>query len=226
LKKSVRVLLYWEITQRSHELSRYPRDLTSYGEVAPTADWPKGAKIADHWAKAQPPVPTVRPSEMDKQTFVAEFGSIFEGGRWIAEGAHSLKLGPTHDCAEGVHRALAQIFRNASEEQRIGVLTAHPDLAGKPTQARRLTADSTAEHASVGLDTLPDAERAEFMHMNAAYTSKFGFPFIIAVRDNTKATIKAAFQRRISNDRATEMAEACRQVERIAELRLHERMCK
>ena len=60
--------------------------------------------------------------------------------------------------------------------------------------------------------------------MNDAYTSKFGFPFIIAVRDNTKSSIQAAFQRRIGNDRATELAEACRQVERIAELRLQEKL--
>jgi 2-oxo-4-hydroxy-4-carboxy--5-ureidoimidazoline (OHCU) decarboxylase len=54
--------------------------------------------------------------------------------------------------------------------------------------------------------------------------AQFGFPFIIAVRDNTKATIIAAFRRRIAQDRATEFAEACRQVERIAELRLMEKL--
>jgi OHCU decarboxylase len=72
------------------------------------------------------------------------------------------------------------------------------------------------------LDSLTDAERAQLTAMNTDYTEKFGFPFIIAVRDNTKASIIAAFARRISNDRDTEFAEACRQVERIAELRLIE----
>ena len=181
-------------------------------------------QIADHWAKAHPPVQTLRPSEMDKQTFVAEFGGIFEHSPWIAEAAHALELGPTHDCAAGVHSALSRIFRTASDAQRLGVLTAHPDLAGKLAVAKRLTAESTAEQASVGLDALTDAERADFTRMNDAYTSKFGFPFIIAVRDNTKSSIQAAFQRRIGNDRATELAEACRQVERIAELRLQEKL--
>ncbi|PRY19933.1 OHCU decarboxylase [Aliiruegeria haliotis] len=181
-------------------------------------------QIAEHWARENPPVSFSRPSEMDRDTFVAEFGGIFEHSPWIAEGAHALELGPTHDTARGVHQALARVFRSASEDQRLGVLTAHPDLAGKLAAAKRLTAESTAEQASVGLDELTDDERTAFTRLNDAYTSKFGFPFIIAVRDNTKASIMDAFERRIQHDRDTEFAEACRQVERIAELRLMENL--
>ena len=75
----------------------------------------------------------------------------------------------------------------------------------------------------MGLDALTDEERSTFTALNDAYTQKFGFPFIIAVRDNTKESIMSAFQRRINNDRDIEFAEACRQVERIAELRLMEK---
>ena len=99
-------------------------------------------------------------------------------------------------------------------------MNAHPDLAGKLAAAGRLTAESTAEQAGAGLDLLTDEERATFTELNETYTGKFGFPFIIAVKDNTKATILEAFHRRIDSDRETEFAEACRQVERIAELRL------
>ncbi|MHA6325319.1 allantoinase PuuE [Roseivivax sp. CAU 1753] len=180
-------------------------------------------QIAEHWTQENPPMRMERPSEMTRDRFVAEFGGIFEHSPWIAEGAYDLELGPTHDTAQGVHQALARVFRSATPEQRLGVLTAHPDLAGKLAAAKRLTADSTAEQASVGLDQLTDDERAAFTRLNDAYTAKFGFPFIIAVRDNTKASIDAAFQRRIENDRDTEFAEACRQVERIAELRLIEK---
>ncbi|WP_240789546.1 allantoinase PuuE [Pseudooceanicola onchidii] len=179
--------------------------------------------IADHWAAEHPKPQTVRPSEMSKEDFVAAYGGIFEHSPWIAEGAHGLELGPTHDCAAGVHNALARIFRTASDDQRLGVLTAHPDLAGKLAAAGRLTAESTAEQAGAGLDMLTDAERATFTDLNTRYTDKHGFPFIIAVKDNTKASILDAFRRRIDNDRATEFAEACRQVERIAELRLNEK---
>ena len=177
-------------------------------------------QIADHWAAVNPAPKGPRPCEMDRDTFVAEFGGIFEHSPWIAEGAHALELGPTHDCAAGVHNALARVFRSASHDQRHGVLTAHPDLAGKLAAAKQLTAESTAEQAGAGLDLLTDDERAIFQKLNAAYVTKHGFPFIIAVGDNTKASILTAFQRRIDNDTDTEFAEACRQVERIAELRL------
>ena len=180
-------------------------------------------EIAEHWARTHPAPTAPRPSDMDRDTFVQAFGGIFEHSPWIAEGAHALELGRTHDTAQGIHQALARVFRTASDEQRLAVLTAHPDLAGKLAAAKRLTAESTAEQASVGLDALTDDERAKFTELNDAYTAKFGFPFIIAVRDNTKASIMDAFARRIDNDRDTEFAEACAQVERIAELRLIEK---
>ena len=181
-------------------------------------------QIADHWARQHPRVAMTRPSEMTKEAFVVAFGGIFEHSPWIAEAAHDLELGPAHDNAAGVHNAMSRVFRTASEEQRLGVLNAHPDLAGKLAAAGRLTAESTGEQASAGLDMLTDEERETFTQLNAAYTAKHGFPFIIAVKDNSKASILDAFQRRIENDRATEFAEACRQVERIAELRLIEKL--
>jgi OHCU decarboxylase len=181
-------------------------------------------QIAEHWAANHPPPTRVRPSEMDRETFVDEFGGIFEHSPWIAERAFELELGPTHDTARGVHSVLARIFRSASEEQRLGVLRAHPDLAGKLAAAKRLTAESTSEQASAGLDVLTDAEREVFTRLNETYTEKFGFPFIIAVRDYDKASILAAFERRIANSRDREFAEACAQVERIAELRLMDKL--
>jgi OHCU decarboxylase len=179
-------------------------------------------EIAEHWAKEHPATVSLKPSRMDQGTFVGHFGGIFEHSAWVAEGAYALELGPTHDNAVGVHQMMARVFRGADADARLAVLKAHPDLAGKLAAAKRLTAESTAEQASVGLDALTDDERESFVALNTAYTNKFGFPFIIAVRDNTKASIMQAFERRINNDRDAEFTEACRQVERIAELRLIE----
>ncbi|MCP5072503.1 MAG: 2-oxo-4-hydroxy-4-carboxy-5-ureidoimidazoline decarboxylase, partial [Rhodobacteraceae bacterium] len=92
----------------------------------------------------------------------------------------------------------------------------------KLAAAKRLTAESTSEQAAAGLDHLTDEERARFTNLNQAYVANHGFPFIIAVRDYDKASILAAFETRINNDRDTEFAEACKQVERIAYLRLTE----
>jgi urate oxidase len=182
---------------------------------------PRRIDIARHWARRHPaPAPRERPSRMDREAFVAGFGGVFEHSPWIAERAHALELGPAHDTALGLHSALARAFRSASEEERLGVLTAHPDLAGKLAAARRLTPESTAEQASAGLDALTDAERARFTELNSAYVAKFGFPFIVAVRGLAKDDILAAFESRIANDRDAEFAAACAQVERIALLRL------
>lgn len=183
---------------------------------------PRRIDIARHWAEAHPHVRRTRPSQMDRDAFVAAYGGIFEHSPWIAEGAWALELGPEHDSAIGLHNALARIFRSADHAARLGVLTAHPDLAGKLAAAKRLTAESTAEQASAGLDALTDAERARFTELNAAYVAKHGFPFIIAVRDHDKAGILAAFERRLAQETGAEFAEAARQVERIAELRLRD----
>ncbi|KEJ88323.1 polysaccharide deacetylase [Sulfitobacter donghicola DSW-25 = KCTC 12864 = JCM 14565] len=179
-------------------------------------------QIAEHWAAEHPPKAPLRPSEMDREAFIDLFGGIFEHSAWVAEGAYGLELGPTHDNAAGIHQMMARVFRRADQGQRLAVLNAHPDLAGKLAAAKRLTEDSTAEQASAGLDALTDDERAQFVALNAAYTEKFGFPFIIAVRDHSKASIMDAFQQRITHDRDTEFNEACKQVERIAQLRLNE----
>jgi OHCU decarboxylase len=177
-------------------------------------------EIADHWAAQNPHTRWARPSEMSHGDFVKTFGGIFEHSAWIADRAYALELGPTHDSAVGVHSALCRMFRSATRDERLGVLTAHPDLAGKLAAAGTLTAESTSEQAGAGLDALTDEERTTFQALNTAYVEKHGFPFIIAVRDHTKASIMDAFHTRIDDDTDTEFATACRQVERIAEFRL------
>ncbi|MBW4706502.1 allantoinase PuuE [Roseobacter sp. YSTF-M11] len=176
--------------------------------------------IAEHWRRTHPPTRPTRPSQMKKADFISAFGGVFEHSEWIAERAFDLELGPAHDTPVGMHSALSRIFRAATVEERKGVLRAHPDLAGKLAAAKRLTDDSTQEQASAGHDALTDAERTAFQQLNTAYVEKHGFPFIIAARDHDKAGILRAFGRRLDNETDTEFDEACRQVERIAALRL------
>ena len=184
---------------------------------------PRRIDIATHWRNIHPPQPRgLRPSQMTREAFVQAFGGVFEHSAWIAERAFELELGPAHDSAAGLHNALARMFRAADESARSGVLKAHPDLAGKLAAAKQLTAESTAEQASAGLDALTDAERAAFTELNAAYVAKHGFPFIIAVKDHNKAGILRHFKARIAQETAAEFVTACAQVERIARLRLEE----
>ena len=186
--------------------------------------FPRRIDIARHWAKTHPHKRIERPSQMTRERFVERFGSVFEHSPWIADRAFDLELGPAHDSAAGLHNALCRMFRSASEAERMGVLRAHPDLAGKLAAAKRLTPESTLEQASAALDALTDAERETFQRLNGDYVAKHAFPFIIAVRDNSKDSILAAFQTRIGNDTTTEFATACAQVERIAELRLKDQL--
>lgn len=182
---------------------------------------PTRLAIAEHWAERHPyQPPKLQPSTMDRETFLATFGGVFEHSPWIAERAFAGELSPGNDTATGIHFALQCQFRMATEAERLSVLKAHPDLAGKLAAAKRLTDASTAEQASAGLDALTDQERETFTARNTAYVEKFGFPFIIAVRDNTKASILDAFERRLKSTRETEFETACRQVERIAQLRI------
>jgi chitin deacetylase len=178
--------------------------------------------IARHWAKHHPPQRCVlQPSQMAKSEFVECFGDIFEHSPFLAERTFDLELGPAHDSPVGLHNALCRMFRTASKEERLGVLCAHPDLAGKLAAAKELTAASCQEQASAGLDILSDQERAHFNDLNQRYVAKHGFPFIIAVRDHDKASILQAFEQRIDHDSETEFTKACKQVERIAYHRLH-----
>ncbi|CDN55001.1 OHCU decarboxylase [Neorhizobium galegae bv. officinalis bv. officinalis str. HAMBI 1141] len=152
--------------------------------------------------------------------FIQMFGGVFEHSPFIAERAYDAGLMLVPLTSKSVHDALTSIFRRASREERLGVLRAHPDLAGKLAIAGELTEDSKKEQAGAGLDRLSAAEHARFTELNTAYTQKFGFPFIIAVKGLTKDDILAAFEKRIHNSAEEEFDTAAAQVEKIALLRL------
>ncbi|MCY6382028.1 2-oxo-4-hydroxy-4-carboxy-5-ureidoimidazoline decarboxylase [Hoeflea prorocentri] len=155
-----------------------------------------------------------------RSSFIDQCGGVFEHSPWVAERAYD--SGAVYDplrCG-AVHAALCAIFRQASRDERRDVLLAHPDLAGKLAIAGKLTDDSKAEQAGAGLDRLSADEHAEFTRLNEDYKTRFGFPFIIAVKGLGKDDILAAFKQRISNTQDEEFQTACEQVEKIARLRL------
>ncbi len=155
-----------------------------------------------------------------REEFVARFGGVFEHSPFIAERAYDAGGAGLELTAKAVHAALSGQFRVASEAERLGVLRAHPDLAGKLAIAGELTADSRNEQAGAGLDRLTPEEHARFTELNSAYTEKFGFPFIIAVKGLNRHDILSAFETRVGNGAAEEFVTATAQVEKIAWLRL------
>ena len=160
-----------------------------------------------------------KPSELGRDEFVARFGHVFEHSPWIAEAAWHER--PFRSLSE-LHGAMERAVNAATGERKMELILAHPDLAGKAAVAGELTPESEREQASAGLDQLSEAELAEFTRLNEAYTSRFGFPFIMAIKGRSKAEILAAFEQRLGNDAQTELATALDQVERIALLRLHD----
>ncbi|PLS81257.1 MAG: OHCU decarboxylase [Chloroflexi bacterium] len=155
----------------------------------------------------------------DQTTFVRHLGFVFEKTPWIA--AEAWRARPFRSTAD-LHRALCAVLEAASEEQKIALIRAHPDLAGKAAIAGDLTAESTREQASAALNRLSPDEFATFTRLNDAYRSKFGFPFVICVREHTKASILAAFVDRLEHARAAEVETAVGEIAKIARLRLHD----
>ena len=148
-------------------------------------------------------------------------GDVFEGSPWFARRAH--RHGPFSSRAALI-RAMTRVFEEAPEEEQLAFIRAHPDLAGKAARARDLEPDSTREQASAGLDRLSETDFTLFMDLNRRYREKFGFPFIIAVRDHTLDGIIEAFQRRLGSDQQTERAEALANVGRIVSLRIAQKV--
>ncbi|MGZ5215569.1 MAG: 2-oxo-4-hydroxy-4-carboxy-5-ureidoimidazoline decarboxylase [Caldimonas sp.] len=159
----------------------------------------------------------------------AEFGAllagIYEHSPWVAERAASRR--PFATLAR-LKRALVEVLDAASHDERLALLRAHPELAGKAMIAKAMTAESAHEQGQAGLTACTPDEFATLQHLNAAYNDKFGFPFMLAVRGPRgdglgKAQIIAAFARRLENHPDFEFEEALRNVHRVAELRLNDR---
>ena len=138
--------------------------------------------------------------------------ALFEHSPWVEERADS------RPSSGDRHADLMAVVYGATPEERLALIRAHPELAGKAAIA--LTEASAAEQASAGLDRLSRAEFERFHALNAAYRDKFAFPFIICVRLTDKAGILAAMERRLANDRDTEIATALDEIGKIVRLRL------
>jgi OHCU decarboxylase len=118
---------------------------------------------------------------------------------------------------------MVNALSEATREQKLALINAHPDLAGRLKLAD-LTVDSRGEQSSAGLDSLTEAERSRFLALNDAYKQKFGFPFIMAVKGRSKDEILAAFEERLEHEPDEEFETAVVQIELIALLRLKDRL--
>jgi len=160
----------------------------------------------------------------DTATFIDRLRGIYEHSPWIPERAAAQRPFANETALK---LALQSVVSAATLDEQLGLIRAHPELAGKAAVAGQLTAESTNEQSTSGLHLCSAEEFATLHQLNADYNTRFGFPFILAVKGPTgqgltRQAIIATFKRRLKNQRADEIAECLRQIKRIAEIRLND----
>jgi len=154
-----------------------------------------------------------RVNKLSKSGFISIFGNVFEKTEWIAQKSYDSK---PYKNFEELFSKMMEIFENTNKENHIKILNAHPDLAVE----KKLTEDSKNEQKNARLNQCTNEEFIEFKKLNEEYKKKFGFPFILAVKENNKEEILNSFRQRITNNINLEFEEAKKQVKKIANFRL------
>jgi len=154
---------------------------------------------------------------MDRASFIATFGGVFEHSPWVAEGAWA--SAPFADGRQ-LHEAMVRVVREAPHERQLALVRAHPELAGKAAIRGELTEASTSEQAGSGLNRLTEAEDARFRELNERYKERFGFPFVMAVKHGRKGEILDAFAARLGSMPSEELSRAITEIGKIAGYRL------
>lgn len=156
---------------------------------------------------------------LERAAFASALDGVFEHSPWVA--ARAWEQRPFQDLHQ-VHEALVRAVQQASDEEKMELIRAHPELAGTAARAGTLTKESAAEQT--GIDALNPDEAGRFDIYNARYRERFGFPFVICVRDHNKTEILAELERRLRHDLPTERHKALDEIGRIAWHRLRERV--
>ncbi|MDB5433178.1 MAG: hypothetical protein JWP35_4294 [Caulobacter sp.] len=153
---------------------------------------------------------------MTRDEFLSRYEAIYEASPWVAEAAW--EAGARE--GEALAAAMRAAVDGAPREQRLALIRAHPELAGRAAIAGDMAEASKKEQSGAGLDQCTPDEFADFQRLNGAYNARFGFPFIIAVKGHDRASILSEFRRRLDNDPQTEFDTAIDQIHRIAGFRL------
>jgi chitin deacetylase len=155
---------------------------------------------------------------LDRDGFVAALGGVFEHSPWVAERTFEDR---PFASVEALHAAMMRVAQGAAREEQLALMRAHPELAGREALEGALTADSASEQDRLGFTALSRAEFERMAELNRRYREKFGFPCIVALRlHRDRASVMAEMERRLANDRATELTNALEQIGHITRGRL------
>ena len=186
--------------------------------------------IARHWHDAHPHptqaqramsnFQTLIPTTLSRADFIAAFSDIYEHSPWVAERTFDQGLDASANSIAGLHQGMSAQMLKSDKALQLALINAHPDLAGKAAVRGELTESSTAEQSGAGIHLCSASEFARFTELNGAYKTKFGFPFIMAVKGSNRHQILAAFEERIHNEEETEFSRALAEINKIALFRL------
>ena len=156
-------------------------------------------------------------NQMTASEFAAALAPIFEHSPWVAQRVAALR---PFDGGIALHSALCEAVMQAGKAQQLALIRAHPELAGRAAIRGDLTAASTGEQRRAGLASCTAEQLQRLNSLNGAYSSRFGFPFVLAVRGHTPDSVIAALERRVAHDQSQELDEALREIFTIARFRL------
>lgn len=159
-------------------------------------------------------------TDRQRDEFITRFGGVYEHSPWVAKTALDRNDDQLELNVDSLGDMMAAIVDDAGEDRQLALLRAHPDIAGRLAVQGQLTQSSSEEQKSAGLDQCTPVELAKFQSLNQTYTTKFGFPFILAVSGRNRAEILENFEARIANGLEEEFATALREVHKIAGIRL------
>jgi allantoate deiminase/N-carbamoyl-L-amino-acid hydrolase len=162
-------------------------------------------------------IPLATLNALPAERFVDALGAVFEHSPWVPERVAAQR--PFASCL-ALHEAMCAAVAQAGADRQLALIRAHPELAGRAALRRELTAESTREQRGAGLDRCSAEELARLQALNAAYTARFGFPFVLAIKGHTRTSVIAEFERRLGNDADRERAVALNEIGRIAGFRL------
>ncbi len=156
-------------------------------------------------------------NQSGRTRFADALDGIFEGSRWVAERTWDRR---PFSCIEQLHASMAAEVANATADEQLALLRAHPDLGSRAP----MSLDSEGEQSRAGLDRLNPETVDRLQRLTALYRAKFGFPFLLAVKGHTPDDVLVAVERRLGAGREAEIVEALTQVYRIAGFRLNDRI--
>lgn len=160
------------------------------------------------------------PMNMDLPSFLEIFGGVYEHSPWVAQAAWEIGLTETHNTSSGLSNLMMTVIAGADHKRLLDLINAHPDLAGKAAINGELTAESTSEQSGAGISDCTSQEFDQFQTFNTGYKTKFGFPFIMAVKGSNRHLILQAFAERLPNSPDAEFQTAINEINKIARFRL------